>query len=168
VPAWTAILADGAVLSTALGIVILGSLAYNPRLWINDAPPRARALAAPLTARERRDRTIVAVLFLLAIIGSATWSGARLVARHGGDVSFTIALVHFLGVFFLFNLFDLVVIDWLVVLQMRPGFVRRLSVPGLSYEETVGDYRYHFRAFLKGIGFIVVCALLAAAVTSLR
>jgi hypothetical protein len=54
------------------------------------------------------------------------------------------------------------VIDWLVLLVLRPGFVRRLSVPGLSYEETVGTYGYHFNAFLKGLGFITVMSVLAA------
>lgn len=157
---------DGVVLSAALGTVILGSLAYNPRLWLNDAPPRARMLAPPLTAIERRDRIVAATVFFLALIAATMWSAARLMARHGELLSFATAFAHFLGVFFLFNLFDLVVIDWVVLLVLRPGFLTRLSVPGLTYEETVGDYGYHFRAFLKGMAFIIVLSLVAAALST--
>jgi hypothetical protein len=156
---------DALVLCSALGIVILGSLAYNPRLWLNDAPPRARALAPPLNDVERRDRNIVAALFLLALVLPTVWSAMRLVRRYGQTLSFGAAFGHYLGVFFLFNLFDLLIIDWLVLLVLKPAFLSRLSVPGLTYEETVGGYRYHFTAFLKGMGFIFAFSLLAAAAT---
>jgi hypothetical protein len=164
VPDWAAIAFDGVVLCAALGVVILGSLAYNPRLWLNDAPPRTRALAAPLNGRERRDRNVVGVLFLLALVGATAWSAARLIRLHGATLSFATAFRHYLGVFFLFNLFDLLVIDWLVLLVLRPAFLSRLSAPGLTYEETVGGYGYHFIAFLKGMAFILALSLLAATV----
>jgi hypothetical protein len=160
----SAVLVDGAVMSVALTIVILGSVAYNPRLWIGDAPEPVRRLAPPLNAAERRDRWIVAGLFLLTIVAGSAWSGSRLIAR-GGATSFGAVFAHFLGAFFIFNLVDLVVIDWLVLLVMRPRFLSRLSVPGLSHEETVGGYGYHFVAFLKGLVFITVMALVAASVT---
>jgi hypothetical protein len=161
---WTAVLVDGTVLSIAVSIVILGSLAYNPRLWIGDAPEPVRRLAPPLSAAERRDRWVVAGLFLLTVVAVTAWSASRLIAREGTP-SFGTFLIHFLGVFFIFNLVDLVVIDWLVLLVMRPRFLSRLSVPGLSYEETVGGYSYHFVAFLKGLGVITVLALIAASAT---
>ena len=160
---WTSVLIDGAVLSAAIGLVIFGSLAYNPRLWINDAPEPARKLAAPLSPAERRDRWIVAGILLLTIGVVTAWSAARLIARDPAP-SFGTLFTHFVAVFFLFNLFDLVVIDWLVLLVMRPAFAR-LSIPGLSHEETVGGYGYHFVGFLKGLGFITVMGLLAAGAT---
>jgi hypothetical protein len=158
----SSILIDGAVLSVALGFVIVGSLAYEPRVWLNDAPPRVRTLAPPLTDAERRTRALVGVLFLLTLVAVTAWSGARLPARYGEPLSIGTVFLHFLGVFFFFNLFDLLVIDWLLLLVLRPRFVTRLSVPGLSYEETVGGYGYHFRAFLKGTGFIIVASVIAA------
>jgi hypothetical protein len=167
VPAWTAIVVDAAVVCVALGLVIVGSLAYNPRLWVNDLPPHVRALVPPLTAGERRDRNVVAALFLLTIVATTTWSAARLMARHGQTLSFATAFAHFLAVFFLFNLFDLIVIDWLMLLVLQPAFLTRLSVPGLTYVETVGGYGYHFRGFLKGMGFILVASVIAAGLTAL-
>jgi hypothetical protein len=156
------ILIDAAVLCAALGAVIVGSLAYNPRLWLQDAPPRARALAPPLSTSERRIRLLVAGLFVVTLVGVTAWSGQNLMARHGATLTFGTALAHFFGVFFLFNLFDLLVIDWLLLLVVRPAFLSRLSVPGLSYEETVGGFSYHLRAFLKGLGFVAAMSLMAA------
>jgi hypothetical protein len=148
----------------ALTAVILLSLLYNPRLWINDAPPRVRMLAPPLTVVERRARTIAGLLLLLTFVGVTMWSAVRLIARNGTTLSLGTALGHFVGVFFLFNLFDLVVIDWLILLVIRPKMLR-LSVTGLSYEETIGSYAYHFRGFIIGLGFVTVGGLIAALIT---
>jgi hypothetical protein len=164
---WTSILFDGVVLSVALGIVVLGSLGYNPRLWLQDAPPRARALATPLTNAERRVRLVVGILFFTTLAGVTVWSAARLLARHGETLSFGAVFSHFLGVFLVFNLFDLLVVDWLILLAFRPEFLTRLSVPGLSYEEIVGSYSYHFRAFIRGVGLIVVVSLIVGSLTYL-
>jgi hypothetical protein len=159
-----AILVDGTVLSAALTAVILVSLLYNPRLWINDAPPRVRMLAPPLTLVERRGRAIAGLLLLLTFVAVTMWSAARLLTRYGATLSLGTTLGHFVGMFFLFNLFDLIVIDWLVLLVIRPKMLR-LSVPGLSYEETVGNYAHHFRGFIIGLGFVTVGGLIAALIT---
>jgi len=159
---WSAILVDGATLSAALTVVILGSLAYNPRLWLQDAPPRVRSLAPPLTDAERRKRLVVAALLFLVIAGVTVWSASRLIARNGPAVPYVTAFGHFAGVFLLFNLFDLIVLDWFVVLVVKPPFLRRFSVPGLSYEETVGSFGYHLMGFVKGLGFVVVMSAIAA------
>jgi len=161
------ILIEGAVLSAALSTVIVASVLYNPRLWINDAPPRVRELAPPLTAVERRARSITGTLLLLTFAVVTIWSAVRLLARYGETLSIATAFWHFLGVFFLFNLFDLVVIDWLVLLVLRPRALTRLSVPGLTHEETVGSFAYHFRGFVIGLGIITVGGLMAALLTYL-
>jgi hypothetical protein len=161
-----AILIDGAVLSAALTAVILVSLFYNPRIWINDAPPRVRMRAPPLSVIERRARAAAGVLLLLTFAAVTFWSASRLLTRHGATLSLGTAFSHFVGVFFVFNLSDLLVIDWLVLLVLRPK-VLRLSVAGLSYEETVGSYAYHFRGFIIGLGFVTMGGLIAAVLTYL-
>ena len=159
-----AILIDGLVLSAALMAVILASLLYNPRLWINDAPPRVRLLAPPLTVRERRARTITGLFLLLTFTAVTLWSATKLLNRDGEALSLTTAVGHFVGVFFLFNVFDLIVIDWLFLLVLRPRMLQ-LSVPGLSYEETVGSYGHHFRGFIIGLGFVTVGGVIAGLIT---
>jgi hypothetical protein len=41
--ALTRVLIDGAILSAALSVVVLGSLYYNPRLWLHDYPKEIQA-----------------------------------------------------------------------------------------------------------------------------
>ncbi|MCC7209543.1 MAG: hypothetical protein IT323_19700, partial [Anaerolineae bacterium] len=50
------IVADGALYSGVLGVAILGSLAWNPRLWIQDFPKALREQTPPLNNTERRQR----------------------------------------------------------------------------------------------------------------
>jgi hypothetical protein len=95
-----AILIDGAVLSASLTAVILVSLFYNPRIWINDAPPRVRTLAPPLTVIECRARAIAGLLLLLTFVTVTLWSAGRLLTRHEATLSLGTAFSHFVGVFF--------------------------------------------------------------------
>src|SRR5262245_57954018 len=152
------------VLSVGLTAVILISLLYNPRLWINDLPARVRLLAPPLTASERRARAITGVFLLLTLAGVTLWSAARLLTRSAATLWLTTAVGHFVGVFFVFNLFDLIVIDWLFLLVLRPKRLT-LSVPGSSYEETVGSYAHHFRGFIIGLGFVTGAGLIVGLLT---
>jgi hypothetical protein len=164
----TTILIDGMVLSVALTAVILVSLLYNPRLWINDAPARVRVLAPPLTVVERRARAITGFLLLLTLAAVTLWSAARLLTRNAATLSLGTAVGHFIGVFFLFNLFDLIVIDWLFLLVLRPKVLTSSVLGwtvGLSYEETVGSYGHHFRGFIIGLGFVTAGGLIAGLIT---
>lgn len=83
-------------------------------------------------------------MFLIGLFAAATISLARL---SGGALNFQdIALSTFI-IFMVFNLVDLLLIDWLLVVTIRPSFV---MLPGTENLAGYGDYGYHFRAFLKG------------------
>jgi hypothetical protein len=156
----TTILIDGMVLSVALTAVILVSLLYNPRLWINDAPARVRLLAPPLTVVERRARAITGFLLLLTLAAVTLWSAARLLTRNAATLSLGTAVGHFIGVVFL--------IDWLFLLVLRPKVLTSSVLGwtvGLSYEETVGSYGHHFRGFIIGLGFVTAGGLIAGLIT---
>lgn len=47
----------------------------------------------------------------------------------------------------LFNLTDLLVIDWLIIETMRPAFTQ---LPGLGDSAAVRHHRFHLRQFLVG------------------
>jgi hypothetical protein len=58
-----------------------------------------------------------------------------------------------------FNLVDLLVLDWLIFVTIRP---RIIVLPGTEGMEGYRDYGFHFRAFLKGVVESLVASLLVA------
>ncbi len=154
------ILIDGLILSVSLGVVIIGSLALNPRLWLQDYPAEMRAKVPPLTRREKQAQLIVTALFLAAAVGALAYAGSRLLAANGGTVSFLTAYLHVFLVLNLFNLFDAVVIDYLLIARLKPKFVSLPGTEGMEY--LYEDWGMHWRNYLKGIVFCGVLSLPAA------
>ena len=150
------VVVDGLILSLALSVVILGSLYLNPRLWMHDYPADMRAKVPPLTRREKQVQLVVTVLFLAAGVGALVWAGTRLLAANGGQVTFLTAYVHIFLVLNIFNVFDAVVLDYLLIARLKPKFVMMPGTAGMEY--LFEDWGMHLRNYLKGI---VVCAVLA-------
>lgn len=159
------ILIDGALLSFALGVVIIGSLYYNPRLWLQDYPAEIRARALPLTADEKRQRMFVAVLFFSILLGTLAYSMAGLRAVNGGSVPFLTAYLHSFGVLSVFNLFDAVILDLILLTGLKPKFAVIPGAEGMEYLYL--NWRMHTVNFLKGVVFCAVFSLPVALVTTL-
>jgi hypothetical protein len=113
------LLSDGALLVGVIGVIILGSLVINPRLWLNDYPKEIRAKVPPNTPEEKRVQWVVFVLFLGSMIGIIYYSAAQLKADNGGSISFLTAWLHTFLLFNIANLFDAVVIDLLILTVCR-------------------------------------------------
>lgn len=159
------ILTDGAILSGVLGAIILGSLVYNPRLWRGDAPKAMQDATPPLTDREKRERNLLAALLLLAMFGGLVLSATQLRAANGGPVTFLTAFLHAFLVFNLFNLFDAVVLDLLIIALWQPKFILMPGTEGLGH--TLRDWGEHMRNYLKGIVVSAIIALPIALVAML-
>jgi len=151
----------GAILSVLTTALILVTLYLRPMAWAGDAPPDVRAAAGPLSDEDRRFKRVAGVVMLVILIGVFGAALAAL-ARLGGEaVGFIDAAVSTFLIFMVFNLVDLLLIDWLLVVAVRPRFV---LIPGTESLAGYGDYGYHFRAFLKGTVGGVLLALLVAAI----
>jgi hypothetical protein len=156
---WYRILVDGGLLSLAGAILIFGSLRFNPRLWLQDYPKDIQNRVAPKTPHERRASLAWGVPFLAMLVGMPALSCWVVKQQSGGSVPLGFLFLDAFGVAFLFNVFDLVVIDWLIVCAMTPAFV---VIPGTEGAAGYQDYRHHLRAF--GVG--TIGSLLVAAVVS--
>jgi hypothetical protein len=125
----------------------------NPRIMLQDYPPDVQAAVPPKTAQERRQTIYWAIPLFLLFLGFPL--AAALTAEAAGADLLTIALCAF-GVGVVINLFDLLILDWLLFCTWTPSFV---VLPGTRGLEGYKDYGLHFRGFLTGI---VISAALSA------
>ncbi len=145
---------DGTLLSLILGVMIMGSLVYNPRLWLQDYPKAVQAKVPPLNQQEKRLQRLMIIPFLLLMLGLPYLSVTLVKAANGGVISFPVAYLTASGVLQVFNLFDAVVLDYLILTLMKPNFA---IIPGTTREESlVVGLEFQVRNFLKGI---VICAV---------
>jgi hypothetical protein len=62
-----------------------------------------------------------------------------------------------------FNLYDLLVLDWLIFATLKP---KAVMIPGTETWEGWADYGFYWRGFLKGsVGITVACVVLAGITT---
>jgi hypothetical protein len=151
------ILIDGSLLSLTMGIIILGSLRYNPRLWLQDYPKEIREKVPPLTAQEKRQQRLLVVPFFLVMIGIPLGSTYLLRMESGGSITFLTAYLHTFLVANFFNLFDAVVLDFLILALIQPKFAALPGTEDMGY--LYRDWGMHVRNYLKGI---IVCGVLSA------
>ncbi len=86
----------------------------------------------------------------------------RFVQIGGGSVFFAV-LVGIFVMLLVFNIVDLLILDWLIFNTLTP---RIIVLPGTEGAQGYRDYGFHFRAFLKGVAGSLVGSLLIAGVAS--
>src|SRR5215467_8771011 len=153
-------LAYGSVLSGILCALLLGILWINPEILLKDYPPDIRAKYGPMSERSKRQRLPVTVFFGAVVLGVVAASFVQVRASSGGHIPFLTAFVHLFVMFSLFNLVDLLILDWPLV-AMHPRFV---VLPGTEGLAGYRDYGFHFRGFLIGTVLVLVTSVLIAGV----
>ena len=151
------IMIDGTVLSFIMGVIILGSLMYNPRLWLQDYPAEMKAKVPPNTTREKREQRLLMIPFLVVMLGVPMYSTYLLRMENGGTISFLSAYLNTFFVLNIFNLFDAVVLDLLILTLFQPKFA---VIPGAEgMEHLYRDWGMHLKNYLKGIVFCTIFSL---------
>jgi hypothetical protein len=92
----------------------------------------------------------------LILTGVLVLSSVRLAQIGSYSVYFSVFFGTFV-VLVVFNAVDVLILDWLVFVTLRPKIV---VLPGTEGAEGYGDYGFHFRAFLKGLAGSSVASLL--------
>jgi len=158
---WTLIATHGGVLALAASAVIMGSLRYNPRLFLRHFPAAVRAAQPPLTSSEKAVGRIVGVALIVLFAGVPIWS-ASVAARHHalgrGDV-----LVHAFLVGMISN-----AVDWLVLdeLWLGIGKPRWALPPGVTPADVPWNHQQHFRGFISGTVLFLIVGAMASVVVS--
>ncbi|MBC8099272.1 MAG: hypothetical protein H7Y11_07495 [Armatimonadetes bacterium] len=155
------IIVDGVILSIGLSIIVLGSMRFNPRLWLRDYPPEVQAVVAPVTPIEKRQQQIVMVLFMAVSAAVLFVSLSSLHAANNGNPAFLALFLNLYGVLIIFNITDAVILDYLILMRMKPRFA---VIPGSEavYEASFPSLQVQMGDFLKGCVIIGVVSLVVA------
>lgn len=149
----------GLILSLLLTLVIAISFFVAPDMWVGDYPEDIQEKYGEMSSKAKRYRTPVALAFFLVALLVPLLGIVHL--RQSTD--FVLGFIdHYNSAFislFVFNLFDWLVLDWLLFVTIQPTIV---VLPGTEGMAGYKDYWFHFKAFLSGIGFCLGGALLIA------
>jgi len=136
---------------------LMGLVLYSPRLLLQDYPPAIQLVVAPRTTGEKRLSLVLGLPLICVLIGFPVY--ATFTAFRETDPQFLWVWTYASGIAFAFNLWDWLVIDWIVFCAITP---RWLVVPGTEGHPAYQDYFFHFRGFLIGSVFSVVLGAAAA------
>ncbi len=156
------ILLDGIILSVGVSIILLTAMVINPRIMRGDYPPQIKEKLAPLNSKEKRQLLVTGLLFYGVVIGVIFYSTRSLIARNGQENLFLVTFLNTYLIFEIGNLFDLLVLDYLILMVLKPRF---LFIPGVEGMEQYNTFQFHFTGFLKGLLIGAVLSLIVAIVT---
>ncbi|MGW1786853.1 hypothetical protein ACWCQQ_48550 [Streptomyces sp. NPDC002143] len=146
----------GLVLSVLFTGAVFAGAAISRDFLLNDYPPAIQErYGRPRSARGRRVAAFVGV-FVWAVRGIPLMT-ATMVGLDGG-LAFLPAAVCAALLFATLTVYDLIVLDWIVLVGLRP---RLLVLPGTEGMPEYRDMGFHLIAALKGSPLIVIIGLVA-------
>lgn len=158
------ILLDGVILSILASFLLTGALLFNPRLFLQDYPRSIQSLVPAKTSKEKRQSLVVGIPFLLLLVIIPFLSTLSLMRHSGGEATFFQLFLNAFGVVFIFNLVDLILLDWLLFCTLTPKF---MIIPGTEGSEAYKDYFLHFKASIIGTVLSIIAGLITAGIISL-
>jgi hypothetical protein len=153
------ILRDGALLSVVASTYLLVLLRLQPRIFLQHFPREVREVVPPKSATERRTSIVFGLLLGIPFLSALLWRAATLGSRSFWDL-----FAYTFGVLFIFNLVDLLILDWLIVCWFEP---RWMTLPGTEHIVIPKQYVHHFKGFLLGTAGLMVAGFAVAALLSL-
>ncbi len=150
----------GLVFGTTFCIATLIIGRVNAEMLLNDYPPDIRAKHGPMSdaTRKQANKETLPLLFSLSLVLILGLSQLRSVT---GPLTFFNTFIVTTAIFQMWNLIDLVILDWFILMTLRPSF---MILPGTEGLAGYRNYRFHFSKFLNGIMFTLI---LSAIVTGI-
>jgi len=156
----TRILRDGALLSVVASTYLLVLLRLNPRIFLRHYPKKIQEIVPPKSEKERRMSILLGLLIGVPFALALLWRTATPENRFFWDL-----FAYAFGVLFIFNLVDLIILDWLIVCWFEPRWV---ILPGTEHIVIPKQYLHHFEGFLVGTVGLVIVGLAIAALLSIE
>ena len=138
---------------STIALTIIG--AKNPRIMLHKYPKEIQAAVPPRTDIEKKQARIYAVPFLLVTIFYPLYSGWHICSSQ--HLSFGEMFMHVWTLMLAFNIYDLIILDWLMFCTITPRFI---VIAGTAGNKGYKNYMFHFVGFLKGIVITLVVAVI--------
>ncbi|MEW5872571.1 MAG: hypothetical protein AB1894_25140 [Chloroflexota bacterium] len=129
-----------------LSILLYGSLAYNPRMWLHRMPPGVIAKVPAKTPGEKRLLLMTAIPFLLLVVG---YPIVYILQLEANWLDYFLILCAFLAGF---DVWDTLILDLLIFCKLTPGFIIIAGTEREDYAET----KYHLVSGLKGLVISII------------
>lgn len=156
------LLIDGLALGGLFCAVMLGALWADPLIHLDNYPPDIRSAVGDSQTPPVMLQALTAAAFLLLLFGGLFMSLRRL-DRVLDGIAFRQAALHTFLLFWIVNIVDLVVVDWLFFMNL---WRRHVVLPGTEGLAGYGDYFFHFQAsFLSAtpwVGSVILSTMMAA------
>ena len=160
---WTHVVAHSLFFALVVdGYLFVMMVTTSPRVWgYADYSEAIKAKVPPQTAEEKRLAMIIGVPWMIFTLGYPLFSTYVLKHKLGGEIPFWTSFFNVFALVTLATLGDLVILDWLIVSKITPGFV---IIPGTDRSD-YRDFSHHYRAHARAaIALVLLCALFACIV----
>lgn len=149
----------GLLYSLVIASAFLLLARINPEAWLNDYPPDIKTKFGPMSPKANRQRMIFGIPVMLFMLGFPFF----VIVQHAQDspLTFWQMFGSLLTLFTVFNVFDLLIMDWLIFNTIQPKFT---ILPGTEGLTGYKDYGFHFRASLKGQIGLTLFSLIGAGI----
>lgn len=155
------LIAHVVIYNTLLAAALFFLVSRNPRYMMQDYPKEITALVPQKTPEEKRASLRYGFPFLALLLAYplALALHDTLVLNRSFIDTFSTVIILMMS----FNLFDLLIIDWLIFCTITPRF---MVIPGTEGHPGYRNYRFHARAFAKGTVFTIVASLVFSAASA--
>jgi hypothetical protein len=148
------------VIQTILGYGLLSSLVFTGLLFVQYFLGSERSVRDEEGNFDRRRGGPLALVMLLLmlslIMGIPVIASSAVLTTMGEPLAFATYFAIGYGIFFFVNLWDLVIIDYILVVRFRP---RAIKVPDTAYYNTM---KPHVQGWFRGLIIGLVTSLIAA------
>ena len=105
----------GMILTVVMVITFLTLLWINPEMWLDDYPPDIQARFGEMSEKAKKQKWVAGILVLTFFFGVVIVAAVRWTQAHPGQTTFGDIFWSSFLIFNLFNLVDLLILDWLIL-----------------------------------------------------
>ncbi len=150
-------LIHGLIWSVMWGSMVTITEIKWPHIFLHDYPKELQAVIKLPPFTNKKSAYIFQTVSLLLIVAFIFWSA--ICTYKAVTVEFWTIFFHVFVVCMCWNIFDLIVMDWLIFCTWKPSFI---VLSGSEDNKAYNNYKFHFIGFIKGSGILTISSIIIA------